>query len=348
MERILNLVDKQGHGTIINITGLGGVGKTALAREVIARNPDGSLTPCWISFHRPLSAPFDAIEILSKNLKEGSQLLVVLDGVDSKPTINEWLRAIFNKHAIKAVLVTSRAFIPLRAHDIHLAPFTNEEGRRFLRERLAFEKMPVSEQLCDLLMAKSAGLPLALNLLVGLAKGRSLAEIARLDGSVYDLKGPEQSRIIRAVRPQIIRVSGALIERIKKDPEKMHDITSRQFEQLIAEIFDAQGFEVELTQATWDGGRDILARLNTGVLKFLCLIETKKYGKDQPVGVRLVRHLYGTFCDEQANSAMLVTTSYFTEQAKEFTTRHKYQLSLKDYTDVVTWVMDYKGNKVRA
>ena len=49
--------------------------------------------------------------------------------------------------------------------------------------------------------------------------------------------------------------------------------------------------------------------------------------------------------DEQANSAMLVTTSYFSDDAKTFRDKHKYQLTLKDYADVVGWLADYKNQK---
>jgi len=56
-----------------------------------------------------------------------------------------------------------------------------------------------------------------------------------------------------------------------------------------------------------------------------------------------VRELYGTLNDYQANSAMLVTTSRFTEPSREFQERHKYQLALKDYTDVVKWISKHKS-----
>jgi len=60
------------------------------------------------------------------------------------------------------------------------------------------------------------------------------------------------------------------------------------------------------------------------------------------VGVELVRTLYGTLFHEQANSAMLVTTSHFTPDAKEFQKQHAYQLSLKDFQDVAEWISRFK------
>jgi restriction system protein len=171
--------------------------------------------------------------------------------------------------------------------------------------------------------------------------------LSGLEGAVYELNESQESKIIQAVRPQIVTFSGELAVQMKKNTEKLHDVTSRQFEQLIADIFDDMGWEVQLTKATRDNGRDILAHLNTGTMKMLCLIEAKKYRKDRPVGVQLVRNLYGTFCDERANSAMLVTTSYFSDDAKKFREKHNYQLTLKDYTDVVGWLANYKNPKGR-
>jgi len=103
------------------------------------------------------------------------------------------------------------------------------------------------------------------------------------------------------------------------------------------------GWRVELTPATRDGGKDILAYLDTDVGEILCLVEAKKYRRDRNVGIDLVRTLYGTLCDYQANSAMLVTTSAFTPDAHEFRRRHQYQLSLKDYAHIVDWIHRYKS-----
>lgn len=105
------------------------------------------------------------------------------------------------------------------------------------------------------------------------------------------------------------------------------------------------GWEVHLTQQTRDGGRDILAYLNTDVARLLFLVEAKRYNPKRPVGVELVRNLYGTLCHEQANSAMLVTSSYFSPDAKEFQKQHVYQISLKDYQDIVKWIGNFKKHK---
>jgi restriction system protein len=100
--------------------------------------------------------------------------------------------------------------------------------------------------------------------------------------------------------------------------------------------------EVELTPATRDGGKDILAYMDTPVGKLLSLVETKQHNKNRPVGVSLVRSLYGTVVDHQASSGMLVTTSRFAKPAKQFQEKHRYQLELKDYGDVVNWLLKHK------
>jgi hypothetical protein len=99
------------------------------------------------------------------------------------------------------------------------------------------------------------------------------------------------------------------------------------------------------TQAARDGGRDVLAYWNSPLGRLLILVEAKKYRPDRPVGIQLVRTLYGTLMDEQANSAMLVTTADFSPDARKFEAKHKWQLALKNYTDLVEWIENYKKPK---
>ena len=112
-----------------------------------------------------------------------------------------------------------------------------------------------------------------------------------------------------------------------------------------AELLHDIGYQVTLTQATRDGGKDILASMRTELGEFLCLVEAKHYREDRKIGVSLVRTLYGTLCDYQASSAMLVTTSSYSKDAQALQKKHKYELSLRDYTDVAGWIQRYGTHK---
>jgi restriction system protein len=192
----------------------------------------------------------------------------------------------------------------------------------------------------------SAGVPRAVKMLANLIRRYPEERIAHLlRGEIYDLERhgvKPPPKLITEIRPKIVDANEALLEKLKAQPDAIFQLPSRKFEELVAELLDDMGFEVELTKATRDGGKDILAYMNTGIGKFLCLVEAKKYRQDRTVGVELVRTLYGTLCDYQANSAMLVTTSSFSLGARAFQKKHEYQLSLQDYGNVVQWIQDYK------
>jgi HJR/Mrr/RecB family endonuclease len=102
------------------------------------------------------------------------------------------------------------------------------------------------------------------------------------------------------------------------------------------------GYEVELTSATGDGGKDILAYMTTLHGRVLCLVEAKRYKREHRVGVELVRQLCGTLADSNATSAILVTTSSFMPGAKSFQQRHRYRLDLRDYGNIVQWIDGYR------
>jgi restriction system protein len=167
------------------------------------------------------------------------------------------------------------------------------------------------------------------------------------EGKLYGLKDQlivPQKKILASVAPIVVTANDRLIEKLKRKPDDLFRISPRQFEEVIADILTDMGMEVELTPATRDGGKDILAYMSTDIGKFLCLVEAKRYSRKRPVDVSLVRALFGTLVDHKATSGMLVTTSSFGPDAKSFQERHKYQLSLKDYSNVVEWLMKYKTN----
>lgn len=80
---------------------------------------------------------------------------------------------------------------------------------------------------------------------------------------------------------------------LAKHPALLYQISSRKFEEVIATLLRDFGFEVDLTQATRDGGVDIYAYLRTKIGSFLTLVECKHYRPENFVGVGVVRELYG-------------------------------------------------------
>jgi restriction system protein len=142
------------------------------------------------------------------------------------------------------------------------------------------------------------------------------------------------------IAPEIIPVCidfRRLIRDLKVKPQELLTLDSRQFEELVAEIWRTLGYETELTARTKDGGRDIVAvRRFEANVRFL--IECNRYSPSHKVGVELVRALYGVRTHEKATKGILATTSSFTRGAKAFFNDHTWELEPRDFDGVVDWV----------
>ena len=73
-------------------------------------------------------------------------------------------------------------------------------------------------------------------------------------------------------------ITDEVIARVRETPTMLYEMDPRKFEELIARVFEAFGFAVELSSQSRDGGRDIMAiKHEPARTKFL--IECKRYAK---------------------------------------------------------------------
>jgi restriction system protein len=120
----------------------------------------------------------------------------------------------------------------------------------------------------------------------------------------------------------------------------VHD--PRQFEELIAALFRNHGFEVELTAQTQDGGYDIVAASHSRLSSEVALIEVKHFAPHRPVGVGLVRALYGVKHFQNADKVILVTSSYISDYAKkEFSRVIPWEMEFAERSKVLEWCRSY-------
>jgi len=129
-----------------------------------------------------------------------------------------------------------------------------------------------------------------------------------------------------------------IIRCLAKQPNDLYSLDPRKFEELIAELLCRDGLRVQLTPATRDGGRDILAFLDTSIGSHLHLVECKRFAPHRPITVELVRNLYGVVEAERATSGLLVTTSHFTRDALSFRQIVRHRLTLRDCEDLKEWL----------
>lgn len=129
-----------------------------------------------------------------------------------------------------------------------------------------------------------------------------------------------------------------LIQYLARNPERMREMDPRRFEEFVADLFAREGFDVELTPLSGDGGRDILVSSVSDLGPMLHLVECKRYGEEHPVGVSLLRSLYGVVEEHRATGGILVTTTRLTGPALEFVSKMPHRLAKKEYKDVVEWI----------
>lgn len=140
--------------------------------------------------------------------------------------------------------------------------------------------------------------------------------------------------LVAEIDIRVQAVSDALIKRLASEPSLMHSLNPRQFEELMAELYAREGFEVELTPPTRDGGVDLYLVRYTSFGRLLTIVEAKRHRPDRSVGVGVVRQLYGVLEEKRANAGVVATTSFFSPEAESFQKDIGLRLALQDYADL--------------
>lgn len=164
-----------------------------------------------------------------------------------------------------------------------------------------------------------------------------MAELGAKNGIEEEL----YSREVNELDISLTDINEEIKKYFKKYPEKLYELSSRKFEELVASILQDFGFSVELTKATRDGGSDVIASIKNAVTSFLMLVECKKYSQDNKVGVGIIREVAGVHTLRQPSKSIIVTTSFFTNDAIREAQLFKEQLQLKDYNALKEWLSQY-------
>ena len=280
--------------------------------------------------------------------------LLVIDGLDEAPSDSSMRRVIDGMRGVDAqFLMASRPF----SHELFDSVAAGHEfdvlrlfgfSEAELSALLERHGVPHSTSEVERLHKLSAGIPLIASLVASqLESGlltwdrldTSLDEfvwpgILRADGRPADLVGRES----RVVMSDVAAANEDILSELKRHPERMRELTPRKFEELVAAILARQGYEVELTPASNDGGFDLYVASKESLGSFLYVVECKRFTPPNKVGVQLVRALHGVVRKTRANAGILVTSSFFTRGAANYADETMFELHLHDFLALKRWL----------
>ncbi|ANL51079.1 restriction endonuclease-like protein (plasmid) [Rhizobium phaseoli] len=129
-------------------------------------------------------------------------------------------------------------------------------------------------------------------------------------------------------------------------PHDLHRLGWRDYEILLARIFQTQGFSVELGPGQGDGGVDIRLLQRDPIGDILTLVQAKKYSPRNKIGLETVQAITGAAFVEGANG-MVVTTSSYLPGAREFAARTSGRIDLMTSDHVVSWCQTAESGIIR-
>lgn len=121
----------------------------------------------------------------------------------------------------------------------------------------------------------------------------------------------------------------SIYDQILMDPASVHNLSGWDFEELVAEVYRRHGFSASVTQKTRDGGKDIFATCAQGGITYTSYFQCKQ--QNAPVGVSVVRELYGVLERDGIDKGIIVTSSRFTRDAIHEADRLNGRIVLIDF-----------------
>jgi len=351
LDLVLQMISRPGSiGEVVAHPGMGKTTMLKMASEMHCQQFGGVVE--FVAGWDGLRAE-DLVDVLADRFRaaRGPSLLVI-DDAQFAPTDQIWslINGLETGPWSFSTLIGSREPTGL-GERITLLPFAYVGIETLLAEAFGAQPSPAD---VERLMRASQGVPVFAKVLIDQLKtGLSLAEVERLvspwrssgllgpDGLPMDGRDPRGRRLFSDIR----LINSDLVERVNQDSHIAYDLTSRQFEELTADLLERMGYEVQLTAKTRDGGKDLYALRKDGLGAFMFVVECKRYSPNNHVGVGVVRSLHGVAQHERANGAIVMTTSFFTEPAKQFARDLKGQVSLKDFVDLQTWLREVSQPK---
>ena len=184
-----------------------------------------------------------------------------------------------------------------------LRKYSNSELERIAQVIAEASSLSISSRVAGLVARASGGSPRRVETLLGELARAGKAQITEDDVlKVFSVLG---------LKPQIASLS--------RDAAGIEHLSGIEFEQLVGSLLQRMGFRVEKTKASGDGGIDIVAVLEKPIVGGRYIIQCKRFASNQLVGGPVVREFYGAFtADQKAIKGIVITTSGFTDQAREF------------------------------
>lgn len=313
-----------------------GTGKTTLASQYAHAYADEY--PGGIEYRTGVGDPDHVLQNGSGNTPR----LLVFDGFDEVWPGREWAQG-FLQDAIKDdphlhVLITSRAIPETSRFDrLHIGPVSEEDIAEVIRRQAGMEGSPPAA-----LIALANGNAILASLLGGLAQSNgNAADVINALSSfsrpgLVDADGrpiSPQTRSGKTFITDVREINDQILKMISQDPEIVYQLEPRRFEELSAEMFERLGYNVTLTPASNDGGKDLIIVKRDDLGTMLSFVECKLYAPNRPVGVEVVRALSGVVELGRATSGIVLTTSRFTTGAKTLQRALEYRMSLRDFAD---------------
>jgi hypothetical protein len=157
-----------------------------------------------------------------------------------------------------------------------------------------------------------------------------------LDELIYaDTSASEKSAILI---PDFQQINEELIAYFSKNPEALHSLEWRKFEELLAIMFKNLGFATRLGPGRADGGVDLRLIQRSDIGEMLILVQAKRYAAHRKIQLEPVKALWASVEDEGANKGLLVSTSEFIPAAKQFAARHPYRIELAGPIELQAWL----------
>jgi restriction system protein len=130
-----------------------------------------------------------------------------------------------------------------------------------------------------------------------------------------------------------------ILTRLADEHIDLSSLQWREFEELIADLLERDGWQVELGKGSKDGGTDIFATRELDRSGLVAAVWQAKAWKNR-VGLPAVKELCETRRERGANKGVIATTSFLTRGALEKVTQERFTLGKMERPDVIQWIRE--------